>query len=36
MVADKKGQIKNMYKKCYAKTVLQHRILKASKTDVNG
>ena len=36
MVADKKGQTKNMYKKNCAKTVLQCRILKASKTDVNG
>ena len=36
MVADKKGWTKNMYEKNCAKTVLQCRILKASKTDVNG
>ena len=42
MVTDEKGQTKNMYMKrnqksnhC-AKNVLQCRILKASKTDVNG
>ena len=42
MAADEKGQTKNMYMKrnqmsnhC-AKNVLQCRILKASKTDVNG
>ena len=42
MVTDKKGHIKNMYMKrikksnhC-AKNVLQCKILKASKTDVNG
>ena len=42
MVTDEKGQSKNMYMKrnqksnhC-AKNVLQCRILKASKTDVNG
>ena len=42
MVIDKKGQTKNIYMKrnyksnpC-AKNVLQWRILKASKTDVNG
>ena len=32
----KKRLEKNMYKKNCAKTVLQWRILKASKTDVNG
>ena len=42
MVTDEKGQTKNMYmkrnQKCNhcAKNVLQCRILKASKTDVNG
>ena len=36
MVADKKGQIKNMCKKNCAKTGLQCRMLKANKTDVNG
>ena len=42
MVADEKGQTKNMFMKknqksndC-AKNVLQYRIMKASKTDVNG
>ena len=42
MIADKKDQAKNMYMKrnknsnhC-AKNVLQCRILKANKTDVNG
>ena len=42
MVTDEKGQTKNMYMKrnqksnhC-AKNVLQCRILKANKTDVNG
>ena len=36
MVADKKGQTKNMYKKNCVKPVLRCRMLKASKTDVNG
>ena len=42
MVTDEKGQKKNMYMKSiqksnhFAKNVLQCRILKASKTDVNG
>ena len=42
MVTDEKGQKKNMYMKSIqksnhcAKNVLQCRILKASKTDVNG
>ena len=36
MVADKKVWTKNMYKENCTKTVLQCRILKASKTDVNG
>ena len=42
MVTDQKGQTKNMYIKRSqnsnhrAKNVLQCRILKASKTDVNG
>ena len=42
MVTDEKGQKKNMYMKSiqksnhFAKNVLQCRILKASKTDVNS
>ena len=36
MVADKKGQTKNMKKKNCVKTVLHCRILKACKTDMNG
>ena len=36
MVAEKKGQTKNMNKKNCVKTVLHCKILKACKTDMNG